>query len=488
MLWQRFAEGAKRQPHQEAVVAESERRTYADLCVAAEALSARLALQGVRPGDPVALFLPNGIAFIIAFLAVLRSGGVVAPLSTHYQREELADYFLHTQPRIVLTDTTRLPQITSVMEGVKGVPKRMLLGTEETLSSPLFPPVPPVAPDPGRPALYQYSTGSTGRPKPVIRTQGQLIAEVEHFTRAVSVTPEDRILTVVPLFHAHGIGNALLSALMNGATMVILEHFNPRRVLETLQDEKITLYPGVPFMFKLLAETKIRSAANLSSLRLCFSAGAPLPVEVRRDFHEQFGVHLRQLYGSTETGSVTLNLDPDIEATGESVGCAMPPAEVAIFDESGAPLPAGETGEIGIRSPAMTDQYPGLPEATAASFRNGFFFPGDVGRLDTQGRLYVTGRVTFFINVAGQKVDPSEVERVIATHPKVREVVVLGVKISPYEERVKAVIVPHETCEPSEILDFCQGKLADYKLPRIIAFQDEIPKSPLGKVLRKYLQ
>ncbi len=491
MLWRRFTEGVRRAPGHEAVVAGSVRRTYADLFVAAEALSARLTLRGIRPGDPVALFLPNGIPFVTAFLAILRSGGGVAPLNVHYQQKELTDSLQQTAPRIVITDPERLPRITSILEVMQGAngpssPPQILCLDSEAVHAPVA--TPPIMPRPDCPALYQYSTGSTGRPKPVVRTQGQLIAEIDHFTGAVSVTPQDRILAVVPLFHAHGIGNALLAALMNGATMVILESFNPRGVLSVLRDEQVTIYPGVPFMFKLLTETKMREAAHLSRLRLCFSAGAPLSPEVGRDFHRQFGVHLRQLYGATETGSVTLNLEGDIETTCESVGRAMSPAEVAIFDESGAQLPADRTGEIGIRSPAMTSEYPGLPDATAAAFRNGFFFPGDVGHLDGEGRLSVTGRVTFFINVGGQKVDPAEVERVIAAHPKVREVVVLGVSDSAGQERVKAAIVPHAPCGPSEILDFCQGKLADYKLPRIIAFCDEIPKSPLGKVLRKHLQ
>jgi long-chain acyl-CoA synthetase len=274
---------------------------------------------------------------------------------------------------------------------------------------------------------------------------------------------------------------------MNGATMVVLESLNPREVLAVLEKEGITLYPGVPFMFKLLNETRLNRRPDLSRLRLAFSAGAALDPPVSRNFYKGFGLHVRQLYGSTETGSVTINLDPDIEPTIESVGRAMFPAEVAIFDESGDPLPNGETGEVGIRSPAMTNSYDGLPEATATSFRNGFFFPGDIGRMDAAGRLTITGRNTFFINVAGNKVDPAEVERAIAAHPKVSEAVVLGVKAPYGGEMIKAVVVARETCEPGEILEVCKGRLAEYKLPKLIEFRDEIPRSPLGKVLRKYL-
>ena len=222
-------------------------------------------------------------------------------------------------------------------------------------------------------------------------------------------------------------------------------------------------------------------------MRLCFSAGAPLEKEVCKGFHHRYGQYIRQLYGSTETGSVTINLDEDIENTLDSVGRAMPPAEASVFDESDHQVLPGETGAMGIRGPAMAKGYEGLPEQTASSFRNGFFFPGDIGRFDHEGRLYITGRSTFFINVGGNKVDPAEVEQVILANPKIKEVVVVGIKAPYGGEFVKAVVVTKERCEASEIIENCKGCLAEYKVPKIVDFRDEIPKSPLGKVLRKYL-
>jgi long-chain acyl-CoA synthetase len=414
----------------------------------------------------------------------MRTNAVAVPLNVNYQEEELKYYLRSSAARVVVTDTARHAKLDAVLQKMESSPPIVLLEEAGAMNGTTVPAAESAS---DSPALQQYSTGSTGQPKPVIRTQRQLLAEVDHYAATVRITPADRILAVVPMFHAHGFGNCLLAALMNGATLVVLETFNPREVLSVLASERITIYPGVPFMFKMLTETLLKTEPDLSALRLAFSAGGALDPEVSRKFHARFGQHIRQLYGTTETGSITINLDEDIAGTLESVGPAMPAIEMTVVDEAGHAVPPGEVGEIGIRSPAMTCGYDGLEEVTKNSFRNGFFFPGDVGRIDALGRVFVTGRKTFFINVGGNKVDPAEVERIIAGSPKVSDVVVLGVKTPYGGETVKAVVVAREKCEAAEILETCRGKLAEYKVPKVVEFRSEIPRSPLGKVLRKYL-
>jgi len=487
MLWTRFLTHVEQSPDYEAVVTSSRRWTYGELAAEAEVLATRLLQEGFRLGDSLAIYIPNGFDFIMTFLALARSGFVAVPLNVNYQAGELRGYLQHSGVRAVITEEKRRTHLEPILGCLESPPRLVVL--EELSALYEFPPPeePHACVASDSPALRHYSTGSTGQPKPVVRTQGHLMAEAEYFARAIKMTPDDRILIVVPLFHSYGLGNGLVPALMNGATMIVLEAFNPREVLVTLQQEGVTLYLGVPFMFKLLTETKLNGRCDLSKLRLVVSAGAALNPEVSDAFLKRFGLPVRQLYGSTETGSVTINLDSDVQGTIGSVGRAMPPVEVAIFDESGDRLPAGEEGEIGLRGPTMTSGYEGLPEATSDSFRNGFFYPGDIGWLDKEGRLYITGRKTFFINVGGNKVDPAEVERVVATHPKVKEVVVLGVKAPYGGEMVKAVVVASEPCQPSEIVEVCKGWLAEYKVPKLVEFRDEIPRSPLGKVLRKYL-
>jgi long-chain acyl-CoA synthetase len=279
----------------------------------------------------------------------------------------------------------------------------------------------------------------------------------------------------------------MLAANYAGATLVILEDFNRRRVLKTIQEDQITVFPGVPFMFNMLADTPLRDEITLSSLRLCFSAGAPLSRQIFEKFYAKYGVFVRQLYGSTETGSVSINLDENISKTVESVGLPMRNVEVEIFGDRDEILKPNETGNIGIKNPAMINGYSGAEELNRESFRNGYFFPGDMGKKDNSGNFYITGRKTLFINTGGNKVNPSEIEILLVTHPKVEEVVVVGVKNHYGEDIIKAVVIPNGQCDEREIVEFCEGKISDFKIPRIVEFRKEIPKSPLGKVLKKYL-
>ena len=237
----------------------------------------------------------------------------------------------------------------------------------------------------------------------------------------------------------------------------------------------MTVFPGVPFHYRHLAD--VPTHANLSALRLCFSAGTALPRETFDAFARRFGIAVRQLYGCTEAGTLTVNLDPDPVATFASVGKPAGAVRVRIEDD-----------EIVVSSPAMTRGYTDDPELNRRAFRDGWFYTGDTGRFDQIGRLYVTGRRKLLIEVAGHKVDPIEVEDVLAVHPKVREAVVVGIPDGKDgEETVKAVIVPANHPQERELIEFCSQRLANFKVPRVVEFRDEIPRSPLGKVLRKYL-
>jgi long-chain acyl-CoA synthetase len=247
------------------------------------------------------------------------------------------------------------------------------------------------------------------------------------------------------------------------------------RAAELIEREAATVFPGVPFNFRLLAE--MPGDADLGSLRLCFSAGTALPQATFDAFHERFGIPVRQLYGCTEAGTLTINLDSDPVATAASVGRPTGRVAVTIVDS-----------EVAVRSPALTRGYAGMAELNRQVFPGDWFFTGDLGRLDDEGRLYLLGRKKLLIQVAGHKVDPIEVEDVVVSHPRVRDVCVVGVKGAVEgEEAVKAVVVGDDGFRERDLIRFCQERLATYKVPQIVERRDEIPKSPLGKVLRKYL-
>jgi long-chain acyl-CoA synthetase len=278
----------------------------------------------------------------------------------------------------------------------------------------------------------------------------------------------------------------LLAAVRAGATLVLLESFNRARVMQRLIDERVTVFPGVPVMFGVLASSALIARAPLQSLRLAFSAGAPLPRDVFVAFRRKFGVPVRQLYGSTEVGAVSINLGPCSGKLWASVGTPIRAVEVGVVDANGRRLGAGQTGEVVIRSPAMASGYD-HEESGALAFRDGFYWSGDLGHFDSQGNLYITGRTRLFIDTGGHKVDPVQVERVLNRHPKLVASAVVGVKGRFGRQLVKAVVVAREPCSADEIARWCRGKLADFKVPRVIEFRREIPTGPLGKVLRKYL-
>jgi long-chain acyl-CoA synthetase len=370
--------------------------------------------------------------------------------------------------------------------------------------------------------------------KLVARTHANCVAEAENFVATTGIGPDDAIMVVVPLFHAHGLGNCLLASACGGARLVILTDAQPfvlhrRRTVELMAREGVTVLPGVPLLFEALAAMPRDEGtgglegeappsgpgsvtAPLGRLRLAFSAGSPLPGATARAFRDRWGVPLRQLYGCTEAGSVTIDLDADPSPERTGVGRPMRGVEVLAVDEKGEPLPPDAVGRVVIRSPALTRGYVGDPETTARSFRHGGFLTGDLGRVDAQGRLHVVGRVRPFIERAGHKVDPREVEAALLEHPEVREAVVLGVRrrgaganeVDPAtspgdptspgdvgpgtgEAVLKAVVVAAGGLTEDELLRHCRARLAGFKVPSVVEIRDALPRDALGKVARREL-
>jgi long-chain acyl-CoA synthetase len=319
----------------------------------------------------------------------------------------------------------------------------------------------------------------------VARTHTNLMFELDSLTSTLGLDGDDRVLGVTPFSHVNGLVRSMLASLRVGGTLVPLRHFRRQLVVDTIRRQRISVFIGVPFMFGILAETRARDA-DLSSLRLCISASAAMPVPMNRRFHDRHGRYVRQLYGSTETGTISVNLAHDIESTLESVGRPIAGVEIALRREDGAVAEPGETGEVAVRSPAAITQYDGAA-AEPGAFRNGYFLTGDLGHLDEQGQLYLVGRKRFLINKGGYKINPCELETLLREHPKIREAVVIGIPTAYGDEQVKAVLVPSSPCSEGEVIDYCRGRIADFKVPSVIEFRPSLPTTPTGKVLRTKL-
>jgi long-chain acyl-CoA synthetase len=483
MLMDLLYASADERPRHTALVYGSERLSYANLADRVERLAHGLAGRGIRAGDRVALLLPSTPAFIECYFAVTGLGAVAVPLNPQFKRDELEFCFRSCGVRAVIGDAQTAGMCELIAAAwdhpiqviVAGRARGDAVSVDGLIEDNR--PLALASRAPDEELMQQFSSGSTGRPKRLARTHGQCWAEANSYTW---IRPDDRVFCAVPLFHTYGLGCCLLASVRNGATLVLMDDPNPfvlmrGRALALLERERATVFPGVPFNFRLLGEAGER--ADLSSLRLCFSAGTALAHPAFEAFRQAFRVPVRQLYGCTEAGTLAANLDPDPVATRESVGTAVGKVKIRTID-----------GEVAVSSPALTRGYAAMDALNREVFRGEWFLTGDLGRIDDDGRLYITGRKKLLIEVAGHKVDPIEVEDVVVSHPHVRDAVVVGVKTRYVgDEAVKAVVVTDDAVPERELIRFCQERLAPFKVPQIVECRDEIPKSPLGKVLRKYL-
>ena len=471
-----------------AVVDGPKRITYATLLSMVQDLSSFLVSKGVGHGDRVAILLPNSLEFISSFFSVLEIGAISVPLNTAYKEAELKYYISSSSPRIILTEEALKP-MAEKSAGETGASVAVIRGaiTDYSYSNDRVSSETNYDVVPDDEANYLYSTGSTGKPKCVARTHLNLIALAENHTQTVCWTEDDRILFVVPLSHTYALGN-FISGITVGATLYVLSSFNRNRVIDVIEGEAITVFPAVPFMLDVLARTYLPKPRDFSSLRLVISAGSPLSKEVFNRYHEKFGIYPRQLYGSSETGVIAINLSQDVEVNFDSVGRPVKNVEVKIVGADGSVVGVGEEGEITVKSRSMVSGYKNLRQDTMSVFRNGYYHTGDLGTMDKDGYIRIVGRKKMFINISGNKVNPREVELQISGHSKVKEVVVFGVSDREGNEVVKAVIVPKGDLTAKEIYEFCRGKIADFKIPSKIEFRQTIPKGPTGKVVIELLK
>jgi long-chain acyl-CoA synthetase len=469
-------------------VRESDRDwTFAELSLRSHEISDALSYAGVGPADCVALMLPNSGAFVASFFAIARVGCVIAPLNVRYQEQELVYFLRDTSAVAIVAASDLAPRVRSAFEKLEHPPALFEVNCDGTCRPP----------QPGRRApasegevlkdpilLHQYTSGSTGAPKRIRRTNGMLRRELGQLTAALELTPDDRLLGVAPFSHVNGLVRTMLASMYVGAALYPLPEFKRRGVLDLITREQISYFGGVPSMYAILADTPLRGNVDLASLRIAFSASAPLRPSDNERFGEKYGVLIRQLYGSTETGTISVNLESDIQPGMASVGHPLEGVDVAVLDEAGQHLPPNGEGEFAVRSPWAISEYHGNLDATGKSFQDGWYRSGDLGFTDDCGRLTLTGRLKFLINRGGYKINPNEVEEAIQSHPKISEVVVLGAPTRHGDELVRCVAVASAPCTAEEIVEHCRSRIADFKIPSRIEFRDALPRSETGKMLR----
>ena len=494
MLVQLLQRNADYRPDDVAIVYGRASLSHAGLLDRVQRCARGLEQLGIGRGERVALFLENSPDLIISFFAVAACGAINVPLSPECKEEELKFYFRDAGVRCVIVDKAR---IELAKRAASTVPQRLQLivvgGTmpDAVAFSDLLTHAAVVLRHPqlDDDVVFLYSSGSTGRPKCAPRTVIQYWWETDYMVSTLQLGRDDVIFCAIPLFHNYGLVECVLAAAASGAKLVILETPNPfilrrRDTLRLLETERATVFPGVPFMFRHLADSS--AAADLSSLRWCYTAAAVLPPELFKEFFSKFGVQIRQHYGCAEVGAMAINVDRDVSESSTSVGRPFPGVRMKILGEDGKIQPPGQPGAVAVGSRAMTRGYLGKEALNQDAFQDGYFLTGDLGRFDDHGRLYLLGRRKFVIEVVGHKVDPVEVEDVLAEHPNVRESVVIGIPgPAGREEIVKAYVVLDQPCSEQELLGFCRERLANFKVPQAIEPIEAVPKDALGKIVRK---
>jgi acyl-CoA synthetase (AMP-forming)/AMP-acid ligase II len=328
------------------------------------------------------------------------------------------------------------------------------------------------------------TSGTTGRSKVAIRTAQQAVAEAMHYIDTMQITSDDRILCVVPMSHAYGFGVGFMVSLLSGATLLTMRQFNPRTIARALSEKRITIFPAVPAMLELI----VRAAAPGATMpRLVLAAGAPLAEGTAAAFWQQTGRRVTPLYGTTETGGITVAVGQQGDPPTGCVGRPMEGVEARVVAIPGAGELAAGVGRLHIRSSSMMSGYLTPQRIDRDSLDDGWFETGDLARIDEEGRIHLVGREKEIINVFGMKVVPSEVEEVIGALPGVREVKVYGAIHRSGSEIVKAAVAADADVDMAAIRKHCDAQLAPYKRPQMIHLVEALPRSPLGKILRDKL-
>ena len=482
-IWRAFREEANIFSDCTAVLSASGQITFKELYGKAEQLADSLSKTGIRPGDVVGLALPNITDFVSSFLALCRLSAIVALISPKYQTSELKAVIGNLAPCRFLVTSGQLGDFERKMTPYRNDMVETTINNETTcLTFPHNPAAGRRHPLLNDAALIKFTSGSTGEPKGIALSAANVLAETDNVVDTLQMTPKDRVLTVVPISHSYGFDLGVLATLSSGATLVLEEHFIPRRILSDLETRGITIFLGTPSMYRFFLETPMNVPPDLSQLRYLLSCTAPLNPQMISEFKTQFGMPLCQHYGSSESGAVTTHIPSEVFAYPGSVGQSMTNVQIGIYDENGRELSTGEEGEVVIKSKAVAMGYVMGEPRDRSPFRNGMYRTGDSGVLDRRGFLYIRGRIDGMINVGGLNVSPLEVIQVLESHSAVREAVAIGVIDPSCGQIVYAAVTLKSAAAEDDILEFCRRHLAEYKVPRRIDIMETLPRTAAGKI------
>jgi len=524
-LSQYFQKTAAQYPDHPAVSFMGNKITYRELRGLVNQFSNALLKSGLPGGAKIAIHLPNCPQFIIAYAGALQAGYTVVPCNPLYVEREMEHQLNDSDSEAIITLTRFYPMVSKIKKntGLKKVivthikdyfpgflrflytlakekkeGDRVNISPEDNWLSDFIKgesrdTVPEVESNPDALACLLYTGGTTGVSKGAMLTHRNLAVNT---LQTASFVPdfkdgEETGLAVLPFFHSYGLTTCLNLNLIKGGTLILVPRFDLQLILKLIHKEKPSLFPGVPTLYVALINSPEVNKYDLSSVRVCISGAAPLPVEVQSRFEEITGGRLIEGYGLTESSPVTHSNPVYGKRKEGSIGVPLPNTDAKIVDmeSSEKEMSAGESGELAVSGPQVMQGYYNRAEETRGTIINGWLYTGDIAQMDEEGFFYIVDRKKDLIIAGGYNIFPREVEEVLYTHEKIQEAVVAGIPDEYRGETIKAYIVPleGESLTGEEVTRFCKENLAAYKVPKKIEFRDALPKSTVGKILRRVL-
>ncbi len=493
-------ESVRRYRDKTAIALGERRLSYTKLDEDSNKVANALTKMGVNKGDRVAMLLSNSLEFATIYFGIVKIGGIAALLDPKYKLTELTAFINDCQPKVLVSDSPLLEPIVPALPGFKSIRqvievgsdyKGQFLSYQEIMDSSSSQPV-NVEIMSEDTAHIAYTSGPAFPPRGAVMSHKSLVTEAMISAAGFEQTDKDIVvLFALPMHHAFGLIAILLGSIHKGSTMVILPGLSVGNLLELIEQERVTMFMVVPFVHALVVHFAEEDGVkhDLSSLRLCASAGAALPVDIIERFQKHYGMNIVDFWGLTEASCHVTCQSVNGAGKRGSVGKALPGWELKIVDDNGRELPPHHSGEIIVRGPLMTRYY-NRPEATAKALTNGWLHTGDLGMVDEDGEVFLTGIKKDMINSKGQNIYPSDIETILHTHPKVAEVAVVGASDEARGHVVKAIVQlkAGEVATEQEIKRFCLERLANYKVPKQVIFTDSLPKTATGEINKEELR
>lgn len=488
---------AARYPHKTALVTTSRELTYAELDRESACVAAALAARGIQPGDRVSLYSQNRWEWIVAYHGALKAGAVVNPINVMLTAHEVRYVLRDCQATALFASDDALAGLAGVLDEVDSLrsvvcfddPPTGAEAFSDCLKTAMAPEPALVRPD--DPSTIGYTSGTTGQPKGAVQSQRAVLMNCELTARMHGRTDTDTVVTALPAPHVYG-NVAINSTFLVGGTVVLMERFDVGATLELVEKHRATMFEGVPAMFAMLLAHERIEATDLTSLTRCTVGGQTIPLSTIERWQRLSGAPLIELWGMTELSGLGTTHWADAEPSPGSIGVALPGLELRIgeLDNASRTAPPGAPGELLARGPLVMLGYFGNDEATAAAIdEDGWLHTGDVAYADDTGHFFIVDRRKDMIITAGYNVYPAEIERVLAAHPAVAMVAVGPISDEVKGETARAYVVPATgaTATAEELIEYCRGRLAAYKIPRSVQFVTALPQTSTGKIMRRKL-